>query len=102
MTQLKHLGIRWTLVSEAGAAGIASLYQLEYLDLRWCPDITDIGVAWVATMTKLQHLYLGDCWRISNDAARSIASLTQLAYLAINKTDITDDGIVSLAALTHF
>jgi hypothetical protein len=48
MTQLKYLGIRWTLVSDAGAAGIASLYHLEYLGLRWCPDITDIGVAWTA------------------------------------------------------
>jgi Leucine-rich repeat (LRR) protein len=123
LTQLQHLELAFTRVTDAGLEHIKGLTELRLLDLLdtrvtdaglehikgltqlrtlWLggTKVTDAGLARLAGLTKLEILDLGGT-RVTDAALRHLKGLTQLHSLWLWDTQVTDTGLVHLKGLTQ-
>jgi hypothetical protein len=68
-------------LSDKSGASLASLKNLERIDVSGCTALTDSFVALISVLTKLKHLDLGNCENITNEIGIHIASLQNLETL---------------------
>jgi Leucine-rich repeat (LRR) protein len=94
---LRHLIVEaCPLISDAGLAHVASLSQLQLLNLSLC-EITDAGLAHVSSLTQLQSLNLSDCSLMTVAGLAHVSTLSQLQSLNLSRCRlITDAGLAHL------
>ncbi|XP_066297965.1 F-box/LRR-repeat protein 2-like [Branchiostoma lanceolatum] len=96
-TQLRHLNVRSSQITDNGIAYIAQYCRLlEHLDLGHC-FITDTGMK--CRFPRLRHLDLNGCWHLTDSGLKYLAANNpNLEYLNIDWCfRITDKGIEHLA-----
>ena len=69
-------------VSDLGLALLASLTNLESLNISRCGMVSDSGLQLIRYLTNLQALNLHGCRQLADEALISIADLSQLTVSA--------------------
>lgn len=100
VTALKTLDLSLTYVSDAGAASIGKLPQLEELNLFAAEFVTDAAVAFLRANTKLRVLNLRGT-DVTDTSLEYIGTLSNLRSLDISFTQIGDVGMEHLAPLSR-
>lgn len=96
--QLQHLDLsRCSTITDVGLGSIAALHELHRLDLNSCKKITDAGLSGIAGLRQLLRLELRGCLQMTDIA--SVASLQQLQHLDVGWSGIGDAALASIAAL---
>lgn len=67
---------------------------LKHLSLVNSPLITDSGLSVLSCLLKLQHLNLSSCSKLTDSCLRPITKLQCLSFLALNKTKVSDAGML--------
>ena len=91
LTQLKRLWLTATGVRGPGVAYIASLPELEVLNLM-TPLLENEGLAHLKSARKLQNLLLSS-ERITDESVPHLAQIPRLTGLSIGETSITGAGL---------
>jgi Leucine-rich repeat (LRR) protein len=97
---LKKLDLSLTYVSDAGAASIAKLTQLEELNLFAAEFLTDAAIAFFRGNSNLKVLNLRGT-DVTDTSLEYVGRLTNLRSLDISFTQITDVGMEHLAPLSQ-
>jgi Leucine-rich repeat (LRR) protein len=90
-----HLGYN---VDDSATARLVSLTNLRHLYLK-DTQITDAGLASLTSLTRLRLLSLGR--NTSDDGLAKIAPMKSLVYVDLEATQVTDAGLRHLAALPN-
>ena len=88
LTNLQHLYLSDTKVSDAGLQHLANLTNLQHLYLGG-PKVSDAGLQHLANLTNLQHLYLSGT-KVSDAGLQHLANLTNLQHLYLSGTKVSD------------
>ena len=93
--------LRLLSLENTGVRGhhLASLSNLESLDLVYCP-VDDEGLKQMQGLTKLRRLLLRDAL-ISDEGLRYLSDLKAVEHLDLGATRITDDGVAHLGGMTR-
>ncbi|XP_072513103.1 uncharacterized protein [Salminus brasiliensis] len=67
---------------------------LKHLSLVNSPLITDSGLTVLSSLLKLQHLNLSACSKLTDSCLQHITKLQCLSLLALNKTKVSDAGLL--------
>lgn len=67
---------------------------LKHLSLVNSTLITDSGLSVLSSLLKLQHLNLSSCSKLTDSCLQHIAKLQCLSFLALNKTKVSDAGML--------
>ncbi|XP_049341397.1 uncharacterized protein si:ch73-173p19.1 [Astyanax mexicanus] len=67
---------------------------LKHLSLVNSPLITDSGLSVLSSLLKLQHLNLSSCSKLTDSCLKPITKLQCLSFLALNKTKVSDAGML--------
>jgi len=98
LTELCHLDLIRTQITDAGLVHLKSLIGLEALALP-ATKITDVGLEHLKDLTKLRQLQL-DGAAITDAVLDHLKDLTGLQLLNLGSTQITDAGLEHLKGLT--
>lgn len=94
---LSSLDLSLCPVRGEGLTSIGAGLRELYLEAAW---ITDPGLAAVASLTNLQLLNLADC-RVGDAGLAALARLVSLESLGLNNTDVRDTGLEHLYGLMN-
>src|SRR5262245_15377690 len=94
---LKRLSLQGAKITDKGLETLASLTNLEELDLRSCQKITDKGMSSVSRLTNLKAIQLYDT-QIGDRGLDRLSVLKSLESLNIHSTKVTDAGLEGLKA----
>jgi len=102
LTQLEHLDLSESLVTDRGLASLRFLANLRVLSLKNCQEITDQGLAHLSALAHLKRLVLGEC-SVTDRGLAQLVALKNLRYLNLGEcSKITPGGISALkTALPH-
>jgi len=98
LTNLEHIVIYGTAVTEAGVAEIGDIEGLRHLDLGLNPGIADADHRWILKLHDLKYLRLEET-EIGNQALESISQHQQIKQLDLGYTKITSVGVKKLCRL---
>jgi len=99
LTALRHLELpAHPQIGPAGARHLASLKQLEFLELGGA-RLTDSGVQELLSLENLQHLVLPDNG-LSDASMESLGKLKSLVRLQVGSNNLTGKGLARLQSLT--
>lgn len=79
-------------VTDADVISIASMSQLEWLNLSGNPKITDTGIAHLARCTRLRYLDL-DGTRVTPAGIAALSDCINLEYLSMRECVVTDENV---------
>eukprot|EP00455_Lapot_gusevi_P022301 TRINITY_DN23214_c0_g1_i1.p1 TRINITY_DN23214_c0_g1~~TRINITY_DN23214_c0_g1_i1.p1 ORF type:complete len:160 (-),score=3.85 TRINITY_DN23214_c0_g1_i1:58-513(-) len=87
-------------MGDEGLGSIVSFCpKLVALHLPYCENLTDDGIAHIASLHDLQLLDVGSCKKITNTSMNTIALLPQIRHVDLSFCDgVTDDGVQCLAS----
>lgn len=88
-------------ITDADLQNLASLRNVEQLDLANCRDVTDSGLTAIANLRHLKELDLSGLVRVTDGGLESLRNLVALRVLILESTGITDAGLRRLAGLKH-
>jgi hypothetical protein len=92
LTQLKHLDLHGTQLTDDGLRPISALTNLEWLDVGTGTKITDRGLVTIGGLSHLTYLCInGD--QVTDRGVRFLSRLTNLQSLVVTDTIITDAAI---------
>jgi internalin A len=100
LTNLRHLNLVGTGITNTGLSCVAGLEKLEELDLSYCPSITDAGLAHLKGLRSLRSLGL-ERTSISDAGLEHVAELRNLRELDISDDSIGDVGMAWLTGLNQ-
>jgi Leucine-rich repeat (LRR) protein len=100
ITQLEELQFYECKISDDGLKELTKLKNLRKLGLRGS-KITNAGLKHLKAFDKLEHLELGSNLGITDEGAPAIAELKTLKYLDIYLTWVKDEGMNSIAKMSH-
>jgi Leucine-rich repeat (LRR) protein len=100
MTDLRHLNLSLTRISDRGLRALKSAPAIEDLNLYFAEQITDEGAAVVKNWKHLKSLNLRGT-KITDATLEFLASVPTLESLDIGWAQITDTGLEHLTALTN-
>src|SRR5262249_43504569 len=92
-----RLSLQGAKITDKGLETLASLTNLEELDLRSCQKITDKGMSSVSRLTNLKAIQLYDT-QIGDRGLDRLSVLKSLESLNIHSTKVTDAGLEGLKA----
>ena len=95
--ETRNLSLGRTSVTDDGLKHVASLTQLEWLDVAYT-EVGDAGLAQVKPATHLNHL-IAEHTRITDAALEMIAGFRELEILDLTGAQITDTGLAHLGSL---
>lgn len=98
MVRLRKIRLSGTQVGETTSDAIATLKDLEEIDLSGCGQLTVDAIAPLVTLPKLRKLNLYDT-SLGDDAFAILADASALRWLNLDKTGLTDAGVESLSGL---
>lgn len=93
--QLSELDLSLTRISDAGLADLARLPNLQVLDLRWNPAVTNAAIKELAAVKSLQALYVD----ATNATEDELAGLTSSLPYAARRCKITGAGLKDVRSL---
>jgi Leucine-rich repeat (LRR) protein len=93
--QLEELEIDHTQIGDSGIAVIAKISSLREL-LASDTGLTDEGVTRLSALSNLEKLEIRDNPKITNKSVDALSKLSELEVLRISGTGITDNGVKSL------
>lgn len=97
IASLRRLVLDIPALDDRAAPQLATLTQLEHLDLGGT-QISDVGLKALAGLTALTELKLHHT-RVTNRGLANLAGLARLELLELDHTDLVDDGVAHLAGL---
>jgi internalin A len=96
LKNLRRLYLADSAATDDGVRSLRGLPRLEVLDLSWT-KITSAGLGPLKALNRLQDLHLDG---IADDAIlRRLAELDNLRSLSLNRSEVTDAGLVQLGRL---
>jgi WD40 repeat protein len=98
LSNLRHLSVAGAPVANAGLEHLRGLTRLERLDLSGT-KVTAAGLGRLQTLTGLRDLVLGG--RADDAALQQVARLSGLRGLSLNRSAVTDRGLLHLKRLTR-
>lgn len=100
LKNLKKLGLRATSIAEADLPILKAFEKLEHLELGVNLELTDKAGPAIAELKTLKYLDL-HLTRVWDEGLKSIAKMTHLRGLYIMNTKATGAGLKTLGALTE-
>ncbi|XP_022051942.2 uncharacterized protein si:ch73-173p19.1 [Acanthochromis polyacanthus] len=73
---------------------LRAFIALKHLSLVNSPLITDSGLSILSSLVKLQYLNLASCSKLTDSCLLHITGLKSLCFLSLDKTKVTDAGMV--------
>ncbi|XP_039609154.1 uncharacterized protein si:ch73-173p19.1 [Polypterus senegalus] len=73
---------------------LRAFQTLKHLSLVSSPLLTDSGMSFLPSLQKLQHLNLSACCKLTDNCLQYIKGLRFLSYLSLDKTKVSDCGLV--------
>ncbi len=98
LTELEFLELSGTRITDLGLEHVGELTNLQILDLADNHGISDIGLAKLKTLTNLRTLMLQGT-RVSGVGLSHLKALPKLDTLSLFSTDVGDEGVVALTDL---
>jgi hypothetical protein len=96
MKQLTSLRLGLPDVSDVGVRALAGLTELQHLDLSGT-GVTDEGLKEVAKHRGLTNLSLQGVKNVTDTGVKELAGLPHLKSLVLRATGVTDAGLAELA-----
>lgn len=100
LQKLVSLKLSIANVSNTGVKHLASLKNLETLDLSWNYSLRTRGFAHLSSLVKLRNLILRSC-EVEDGDLDLLAPLSNLEMLDLSSTKITDEGLLKLSPLEN-
>lgn len=95
--KLANLTVDDVGLTPAGCQAVAALPQLEYLEIRNCPQLT--GQEWSVLATAPALKILGVTGLLDDQAAEAFSRSTTLHCVALADTQVTDAGLLLLTRI---
>ena len=99
LTNLQHLNLSGTQVTDKGLKHLKGLTNLQHLNLSGT-RVTDKGLKHLKGLTNLQYLNLYGT-RVTDEGLKHLKGLTNLQVLDLYGTQVTDEGLEHLKGLTN-
>ena len=100
LTSLKQLNLSFCKrVKNDGLQHLARLVELRELNVGGCKLIGDAGLEHLRSLTKLERLNLS-VTQVSDDGLKTVALFSRLKGLDLDNTGVTEEGLPHLARLT--
>jgi Leucine-rich repeat (LRR) protein len=99
LPKLQKLDLSHTRISDEGMLNLKPATQIQDLNLYYSEWITDQGISAIKNWKNLKHLDVRGT-RISNGTLEIVSHMPQLESLDISNTQVTEDGMDALIALT--
>jgi len=98
-SNLRHLGLARTQVTDAGLVHIRQMKNLSVLNLR-ITGVTDAGLKHIQNLSLLEVLEL-DSTKVTDAGLEHLEGLGRLEVLTLYDTQVTDAGLKHLQSLHH-
>jgi uncharacterized protein (TIGR02996 family) len=98
MTQLQHLALTESEITDAGLARLGGLVRLTRLVLSECSQIGNAGLKSLVGLRHLEDLSLANT-KINNAGLKHLANFEELRYLDVSNTQITGAGLATICRL---
>ena len=85
-------------LTDAGLYSVLQLPSLVELDVRSCQNVSGKGIEKFVGKSTLRMLKIGD-QSVSDSTLQTVARIEQLTGLAVQNSNITNDGLAALSAL---
>jgi len=89
-----------SMVSDKGLQVIGRFHQLQWLDLRDAPQVTDAGLKHLTGLVELKQLWLRRT-AVGDQGMIYLRDMTQLEELDLGMTQVTNEGLKQLGHLTN-
>lgn len=99
LTELVHLDLDGSPVTDSGMEKLAELKKLQFLDVSGSKYLTRRGYAVIGGFRALESLYLVGT-NMDDAGLQELAGLTQLTRLDLHQADVTAAGLPHLRAAT--
>jgi hypothetical protein len=100
LTQLEHLVLDRSNITDGGLRHLHNLRRLDFLSLR-VPYLTSKGLVHLENLRQLRTLILEDCPNVDDAGVGHLRNLTELRYLNLQRTRVKGPGLVHFANLPH-
>ena len=98
MPSLRAVRVSGVNLTDAGIKPLLELPRLTEIDVRNCRGVTAEGIAALAGKKSLRVLKIGG-GMINDQVLKTVAGMKQIRSLSLDNCDISDEGVLQLAAL---
>ncbi len=98
LTNLRYLNLRSSTLNDIGLRQLAAMRQLEHLDLRFNPNVSDTGLKVLRGFHQLRRLWLQGT-NTTDKGLAALSELVELRELNLRGLPITNVGLLHLQRL---
>ncbi|MBX7208814.1 MAG: SUMF1/EgtB/PvdO family nonheme iron enzyme [Verrucomicrobiaceae bacterium] len=100
-TDLRILKLPAQPISDNALKHLASMPELEALDLNWCPNLTGASLQHLTGLAKLRNLSLRSMPKMGDAAMDHLGALQDLEVLDLTNVEITQKGLKKLDRISR-